>query len=69
MADITSSARVSLLLGRYGRGYRGLVCLTAGANSIIASLAGERGLSTAGFVIERKAFELVLLRRRNRDVL
>src|SRR5262245_1370929 len=45
-----------------------LVAVASGANSIIASLAGKCGLSTAGFVIERKAFELVLLRRRNRDI-
>jgi hypothetical protein len=31
------------------------------------AFAGKRGPSAAGFVIERKAFELVLLRRRNRD--
>jgi hypothetical protein len=35
--------------------------------SMRCAFAGKRGPSAAGFVIERKAFELVLLRRRNRD--
>src|SRR5262245_232309 len=55
-----------LLFGR--RSYRRLVGVAAAANSIITSLAGKRGLSTAGLVIKRKALELVLLGRGNRDV-
>jgi len=45
-----------------------VVAVAAGANRIIASLAGKRSLSTTGFVIEGQAIELVLPRRRNRDV-
>ena len=57
-----------LLVGRYGRGYCVLIGVSAGTNSVIAMFAGERGLTTGGFVIERQTVELVLLRRRNCDV-
>src|SRR6478736_9167115 len=50
------------------RSQRRLVGVAADANSIITPLAGKRGLSSGGFMIEREALELVLLRRRNRDV-
>src|SRR5689334_2466515 len=57
-----------LLLGRDGRSCRNLIGVAAAANCIVTPLAGKRGLSPGGFMIERKALELVLLRRRNSSV-
>jgi hypothetical protein len=45
---------------RYGGWFVGLA---ASANCVIASLAGKRSLTAGGLVIQRKALELVLLRR------
>ena len=64
-----SSGLVGANLHYLGRlSYRGPVGVTADANSIVTPLAGKPGLSTSGFVIERKALELALLGRRNRDI-
>ena len=41
-----------LLIGRYGRSYCVLIGVSAGTNSVIAMFAGERGLTTGGFVIK-----------------